>query len=302
VRARNAGCWMYGSITDLAPLKVMLDIEERSETYFHVEHTDVPNFFKVGDRVVTFGMYGNVTGVAPLKVMLDKDETSKKHYCVEHTDVPFFKVGDRVFARDSTNCWNGIYGYGNVIDVAPVKVLLDCQHHWSPQFNQFPYVEPTRVPFFKVGDRVRVKVESYFFRRLGAWKYGNVTDAAPVRVMLDQDSRPYWGLRPSSFCVVEPTNVPFFKVGDRVRARNSAREDWRYGEVTDTFPLMVRLYTTDRSYWWRLVEHISEDSLTDGAAAQNAASKGLKVKQPPRLEHRTGAGRDTADQICGQGV
>eukprot|EP00756_Hemistasia_phaeocysticola_P012544 Hpha_TRINITY_DN15207_c2_g11::TRINITY_DN15207_c2_g11_i1::g.67051::m.67051 len=145
-----------------------------------------------------------------------------------------FAVGDRVRVRDSEReSWRN----GAVTEVSGDRVVVKVDG--SSRGFTWNMIEADGKPGadekkggggFAVGDRVRVKDGEKEM-----WRYGAVTDATGPVVKVDGSSRGFtWKfVEPEKGAEPAAASKGGFAVGDRVRVRDSERESWRNGAVTE---------------------------------------------------------------------
>eukprot|EP01065_Artemidia_motanka_P028942 TRINITY_DN3475_c1_g2_i1.p1 TRINITY_DN3475_c1_g2~~TRINITY_DN3475_c1_g2_i1.p1 ORF type:complete len:1546 (+),score=597.31 TRINITY_DN3475_c1_g2_i1:79-4638(+) len=257
VRVRDAerAAWKEGEVVDFSGdrPKVLVDGASNAFTWAMVEHLSP---FKVGDKVqvrdTERGAWrrGEVTGLSSGKPLVRVDGTSQSLHFVhveavkdEARSSDAIKVGDKVQMRDTERVpWQR----GEVIGFSGTKPLVKAEG--SEKAYSWTFVE--RVAKFKVGDKVRVRDSER-----DPWKRGTVSDfRGAVPIVREQGATTGY-----TWAYVEPAAEERFAVGDRVRVRDSAREDWKAGEVTSHTAggqPVVRAEGTSRSFTWAMVERL----------------------------------------------
>ncbi|KAJ9472224.1 hypothetical protein DIPPA_29000 [Diplonema papillatum] len=219
-------------------------------------------------------------------------------------------VGETVRVRDTTKeDWKS----GTVTDVRGDKLVVKLEGqsrgftwtYWEADAKSAVGAEkkPTASSAPGVGDKVRVRDSEK-----EDWKAGTVTELKgdkPV-VKLDGQSRGFtWtyceaaekGAAPPSS---EKAGAPTLKEGDIVRVRDSEKEDWKAGVVTDmrgTKPV-VKLDGQSRGFTWTYLESAGSDEAakkeallhkpTGGAPSQPTVGSRVRVRDSEKEDWKAG--------------
>eukprot|EP01062_Namystynia_karyoxenos_P025372 TRINITY_DN19982_c0_g1_i1.p1 TRINITY_DN19982_c0_g1~~TRINITY_DN19982_c0_g1_i1.p1 ORF type:complete len:887 (+),score=231.57 TRINITY_DN19982_c0_g1_i1:92-2662(+) len=168
-------------------------------------------------------------------------------------------VGDRVRVRNSDRADWQQPGTVHAVEDGQPKVKLDGRS----QVSTWAFVERLPGGGFAVGDRVRVRNSAD-----DEWQDGTVyeMDGDTPRIKLDgQEDLATWTF-------VEPVPGGGFQLGDKVRVRDSARDEWRQPGTVDEmkgYKPQVRLDREEQLRGWTFVEPLPGDAA--GAAAEASA-------------------------------
>eukprot|EP00756_Hemistasia_phaeocysticola_P009241 Hpha_TRINITY_DN14856_c0_g2::TRINITY_DN14856_c0_g2_i4::g.170316::m.170316 len=231
---------------------------------------------------------------------------------------PAYETGDRVRVRDSDK---HPFREGTVTEMKDGKPVVKV----DGQSRGFTWreVESTRgsqekaapaASQFKTGDRVRVRDTER-----QSWKEGTVTevkDGKPT-VKVDGQSRGFtWrdveplGKAAESAKAAEAAQAKF-STGDRVRVRDSEKEDWKEGTVVDVrrrgdneVPT-VKVDGQSRGFTWQMVEHLGK-AAAPAAAPEYTTGDRVRVRDTDRETWQEGtvtearAGKQPTVKVDGQ--
>eukprot|EP01062_Namystynia_karyoxenos_P046420 TRINITY_DN3477_c0_g2_i2.p1 TRINITY_DN3477_c0_g2~~TRINITY_DN3477_c0_g2_i2.p1 ORF type:complete len:1340 (+),score=528.09 TRINITY_DN3477_c0_g2_i2:123-4142(+) len=281
VRDTQQEAWKYGEVTEVdgSRLKVKVDGQSRAFTWAYVEPADSGSAaapapaasaagFKVGDKVQMRDTErenwkkGEVTGFSGAKPLVRAEGSSRAFTWgfVEKlggggSTMDAIKVGMRVQVRDTEReQWKKGEVTGFSSGKGPLVKADGAQRAFTWTFVE-PLVEEKAERAIRVGDRVRMRDSSN-----EEWKKGEVTDFSGGKPLVRADG----ASRSFTWAQVEllpetPVSASGgkFSIGEKVRVRDSVKEDWKNGEVTnfagDGAPI-VKAEGSSRAFTWNMVE------------------------------------------------
>ncbi|KAJ9442864.1 hypothetical protein DIPPA_03750 [Diplonema papillatum] len=313
VRDTEKESWKKGTVTKLdgdRPL-VRVDGQDPAFHWNFVEavEDDMPAFtagerVKVRDTAKEEWKRGVVTTVAGGKVSVRLEGQQRAFtWNFVAADKPQFKPGDRVRARDkaadpwaagtvesadSTNTTVRLDGAKQAFTWAHVEPLPKDE---EPELKK----EPTGVAKedFSIGDRVRVRDTEH-----EEWRKGVVTSKANgvTSVLVEGLQKEFsWNLIERDAAAAAVAAPAGHAVGDRVRVRDTAKEDWRAGTVANATGanVTVKLDGQDRAFTWN---HVEKDA--PPSKQQYSVGDRVRVRDTAKQDWRSGTvATVTADNV-----
>ena len=246
----------------------------------------IKEVFKLGDRVRVRDSErenwrnGAVVSTADrkTKVRVDgQDASFTWEYIERDNQASSYTVGCKVRVRDTTTAeWRK----GTVESVSGNKTLVRVEG--QQQAFTWNFIEKINVSFGSFpqnGDRCRVRDNTR-----EEWRKGTIANVNGSHVTVRLDGC----VQVSNWHIIEPSSDPpasEFSVGDRVRVRDTEKEEWRKGVVqtiTDNKP-MVRIDSQVRAFSWTFVEKLptatsSSSSSSEATGRNSKFSVGDKVR------------------------
>jgi len=303
VRMRDGATekWRKGKITEMRGGQPAVQEEghARAFTWSFVEPLE--GTFRVGDKVKVRDSdkeawkNGEVTSITNGKAQVKAEGSSRAFSWkyVEKRDAAaapaagsVFRKGDRVRVRDSTReDWK----HGEVTEEASGGVSAKAKVDGNSRAFTWSFMEHASPvggdggDKFKVGDRVQVRDGSG-----EKWKQGEVTevDGGKPRVRVDGQTRSFKWNQVEHWKGQEKKG---FEKGDRVRVRDSERENWRFGEVTEVDSSgkpRVRADQSHRAFTWNMVEHAPSSELPSAVSGKGGGTSDFKIDDRVRVRDR----------------
>eukprot|EP01063_Lacrimia_lanifica_P000096 TRINITY_DN10041_c1_g3_i1.p1 TRINITY_DN10041_c1_g3~~TRINITY_DN10041_c1_g3_i1.p1 ORF type:complete len:1627 (+),score=667.25 TRINITY_DN10041_c1_g3_i1:121-5001(+) len=304
VRDTELEQWRMGTVESIAGAKVMVrtDTQHRAFTWNFVEKVDTASDrpvasssnrgFEVGDRVRVrdserepwkHGTVERASGTTPM-VKVDGQARAFTWAACEHlpeakaSNSSKWEMGDKVRVRDSAaEQWRP----GIITSVSGDRPLVKT--HGGQRSLAWAMIEPdnTQEPTFKIGDKVLVRDSEK-----EEWKNATVESVTPhVMAKTAMASRAF------TWAMIKKDETAKFAEGDRVRFRDSEKDDWKKGTVKSINSNGQPLVQGDgqaRAFLWNFVEK-------EAQPAKFAVGDKVKVRDSVRDEWRSG----TVESVAG---